>query len=166
VNADGPDDSPVGPDEVAPLQEVAVRLARRLRIRSRTTLTLAQMSALTTLERIGPMPVSDLARREQVNPSSVTRLIANLERMGYLIRETNPDDGRSAVISISTEGTTFLNSSRRRANEALAHDVARLSHDDQQHLMAALPALLHLIALRRDTPTEESSPARTGSSSS
>lgn len=141
-------------ERIAPLQEVSLRLLRRLRRQSGTGLTLSQMSALSTLERNGPMRVGELARREQIGKSSVTRLVSRLEEIGYLTRAVDPDDGRSFQVSISAQGHALLADSRRRANEFLASEVARLPEADRDHLLAALPSLEALVALtqRRTAP--------------
>lgn len=133
--------------EVAALQDVSLRLTRKLRKRSQTELTMSQISALSTLERHGPVRVGDLARREQISKSSITRLVARLEETGYLERGVDPDDGRSFVVAITSNGHNLLAAARQRANEFLAHQVGRLSEDDRQSILAALPALERLVAL-------------------
>lgn len=134
-------------EDVAALQDVSLRLTRKLRKRSQTELTMSQISALSTLQRNGPLRVGDLARREQISKSSVTRLVARLEGTGYLERRADPDDGRSFVVDITEHGHDLLDSARQRANEFLALQVGRLSEDDRRSIMAALPSLERLIAL-------------------
>ena len=116
----------VRPSQVAPLREAALLLIRRIRKHSDTELTLSQMSALSTLQRVGAIRVGDLARREQISKSSVTRLIAKLEDMGYLQRGVDPTDGRSFVVAITGHGHELLAASHRRANEFLASEVEQL----------------------------------------
>jgi DNA-binding MarR family transcriptional regulator len=142
----------VHPDQAAPLQEVTLRLVRRLRKQSASGLTLSQTSALSTLERNGPMRVGELARREQIGKSSVTRLVARLEAMDYLTREVDPDDGRSSLVRISTPGHALLRQARKRGNEYLADELGRLDATDRAALLDALPALERLVALRRQAP--------------
>jgi DNA-binding MarR family transcriptional regulator len=139
----------VRPDQVAALQEAALRLIRRIRKHSEIELTLSKMSALSTLQRIGAMRVGDLARREQISKSSATRLIAKLEEMGYLARDIDPSDGRSFQVTITARGHELLAESRRRANEYLAGEIERLSEEDRTALLEALPALQALVAPRR-----------------
>ncbi|MDT5127475.1 MAG: hypothetical protein QOH54_3119 [Mycobacterium sp.] len=134
-------------DEVAALQDVSLRLTRKLRKRSQTELTMSQISALSTIQRHGPLRVGDLARREQISKSSVTRLVARLEETDYLERRADPEDGRSFVVVITAHGHELLAASRQRANEFLAHQVGRLSEDDRKSIFAALPSLERLAAL-------------------
>lgn len=137
----------VNADDVAALQDVSLRLTRKLRKRSQTDLTMSQISALSTIARNGPLRVGDLARREQISKSSVTRLVARLEATGYLERTVDPDDGRSFMVALTHHGHDLLESSRQRANEFLAHQVGRLSEDDRRSILEALPSLERLIAL-------------------
>jgi DNA-binding MarR family transcriptional regulator len=108
---------------------------------------MSQISALSTIQRHGPLRVGDLARREQISKSSVTRLVARLEETDYLERRVDPEDGRSFVVVITAHGHDLLAASRRRANEFLAHQVGRLSEDDRHAIFAALPSLERLVAL-------------------
>ena len=133
--------------QVASLQDASLRLTRRLRKHSQTELTMSQISALSTLQRHGPLRVGELARREQISKSSVTRLVARLEATGYLERKVDPEDGRSFVVAITAHGHDLLASARQRANEFLAVEVNRLAEDDRSTLLAALPALERLAGL-------------------
>lgn len=135
----------VGADQVASLSDVAFRLSRKLRKHSDTDLTMSQMSALTMLERHGTQRISDLARREQISRSSATRLVSNLERTGYVERLTDPDDGRSFLVTMTPHGQELLADGKQRANAFLATEIERLAPEDRAALMEALPALTRLI---------------------
>lgn len=134
-------------DEVATLQDVSLRLTRKLRKRSHTELTMSQISALSTIQRHGSLRVGDLARHEQIGKSSVTRLVAKLEETNYLERKVDPEDGRSFVVVITAHGHQLLAAARQRANEFLALQVGRLPEDDRRIILAALPSLERLVAL-------------------
>lgn len=135
-------------EQVAILQDVSLRLTRRLRKHSDTNLTLSQMSALSTLQRNGPLRIGDLARREQISKSSATKLVARLEQIGYLDRQTDPSDGRSFNIDITDVGHAYLAAASDRANEYLARQVEALSEEDRVVLLSALPVLTRLIAIK------------------
>jgi DNA-binding MarR family transcriptional regulator len=122
-------------------------LNRKVRKHSHTDLSMSQISALSTIVRLGPIRVGELARREQISKSSVTRLVSRLERMDYLERWVDPDDGRSFVVGITEHGQHLLAAARERANEYLAHQVGRLSEDDRLAILAALPSLKRLTGL-------------------
>lgn len=134
---------------MATLQEASLLLTRRIRRHSGTELTPSQASALSTLQRFGTMRVGELARREQIRKSSVTRLVATLEKIGYLARVVDPEDGRSYNVTITEHGHELLAASRDRANEFLAGEVQRLSERDREALIRALPALKALVTPSR-----------------
>ena len=66
-------------EEVAGRLRIAVnRLQRRLRQQSLEGLSPAQASALGTVNRLGRPSLGELASIEQVQPPSMTRIVANL----------------------------------------------------------------------------------------
>ena len=135
----------ISPIDVAPLRLLTLRLARRLRKHAGTGLSPSQQSALTTLERRGPMRVGELARREHISKSSVTRLVARLEQLALVERRKDERDGRSWCVELTDRGSELLASSSRRADAYLARQVAILAPDDQRRLLDALPVLERLL---------------------
>lgn len=77
----------------------------------------------------------------------MTRLVAKLETMNYVLRTVDPDDGRSFVVAVTPYGHDLLAAARQRANEFLALQVGRLAEADRQAILAALPSLERLVAL-------------------
>jgi DNA-binding MarR family transcriptional regulator len=136
------------PANVAPLRLATLRLARRLRKHAGLGLTPSQQSALTTLERRGSMRVGQLAEREQVSKSTVTRLVARLEDLGLVTRTQDETDGRSWWVSLTDEGSELLANSSQRADEYLARQLAELTPDEQRRLLAALPVLERLLEVK------------------
>jgi DNA-binding MarR family transcriptional regulator len=135
-------------DQIAILRHTTLKLTRRLRKHSNPVLTPSQMSALWTLERHESMRVGELARREQIGKSSVTRLVARLEELGHVSRHADPADGRSSFVSLTSEGRALLAEVNQLANNYLARQVDALPTADQELLMNALPVLERLVAHR------------------
>lgn len=134
--------------DVETLRDVSLRLSRRLRRRAHVELTMSQLSALSTLARHESTRVSDLARREAIGKSTVTRLVARLEELGYVRRDPDPTDGRSYTVTVTTLGQGLLAEANERANGFLAREIGRLGPEDQEAIRAALPALDRLVRLR------------------
>lgn len=134
--------------DVAPLRLAVLRLARRLRKHSGADLTPSQFSALSTLERHGPLRLGGLAVREQISKSSVTRLVARLEALGHVRRTPDSTDGRSAQIELTDQGSEYLEMSTRRSNVYLTRQVAALTTRERETLLAALPALERLLVVK------------------
>jgi DNA-binding MarR family transcriptional regulator len=119
-----------------------MRLARRLRSeRTDETLTLSQISALSTLRKHGPLSPSALAEYERVQPPSMTRIITALEERRLVERKAHESDGRVSVIALSPEGIDILEQDRLRRNAWLATMLHSLSEEERVELRAAAPVI-------------------------
>jgi DNA-binding MarR family transcriptional regulator len=108
-------------------------------------LTASLLAALATIEDLGPITLGELAAVEQVQPPSMTRIVARLEEHGLAVRQIDPKDRRIARVQITDAGRETLARSRTRKDAFLARRVARLSADERAALAGALPVLQALI---------------------
>jgi DNA-binding MarR family transcriptional regulator len=99
------------------------------------------VATLSTLERRGPHRITDLAAVQGVTQPSMTTLIANLERAGYVERRADPDDRRVARVAVTPAGSAYLHARRRAGAEAVAELLDHLPDGDMATLAAAAPAL-------------------------
>lgn len=142
VGATGP--TPDG-EFAAGLRIAVLRLARRLRVeRGDESLTLSQLSALSSLDRHGPCSPTALAEIERVQPPSMTRVLAGLEERGLARRAPHETDRRQAVIALSDAGRALLEETRRRRHAWLTRCLDELSEEDRAALRTALPILERL----------------------
>ncbi len=119
-----------------------MRLARRLRgERAGHALTLTQVSALATLAREGPLSPSELAAHEQVQPPSMTRVLAALEERGLIGRTRHASDGRQHVVTLTKNAHDLLREDRRRREAWLAQRLAQLSAEERDMLRRAVPII-------------------------
>jgi len=120
------------------LSLAVVRLARQLRFRRPDSpVSLSQLSALSTLDKEGPITPGALAIRERVRPPSMTRVIASLAELGFVDRCAHPDDGRQVLVSVSSAGRDLLDVERRASQEWLQQRLAQLQPDERKTLLAA-----------------------------
>jgi len=110
----------------ARLRLAITRSARRLRQEGTGDLTPTTAAALATVERHGPLTPSELAALENVRRPTATRTIKCLEAEGLIKRTPDPLDGRSALVSATTEGRDRLRRLRRRKNLFLARRMRDL----------------------------------------
>jgi len=133
-------------EEVATRLRVAVnRLQRRLRQQSLDGLSPAQASALGTINRLGRPTLGELAAIEQVQPPSMTRIVANLARAGMVTREVDSDDRRSVRVQITPVGARALERMRTMKNAFLLRRLGDLSADEQRHAEELVALLEHLL---------------------
>jgi DNA-binding MarR family transcriptional regulator len=134
-------------DELASRIRVTVtRLNRKLRQQALAGLSPAQASALATVKRLVNPTLGELAADEQVQPPTVTRLVASLEGAGLVVRETDVVDRRVVRVRITAEGRRSLQRIRSLKNAFLTRRLATLNPTEQT-LAGALATLLeHLVA--------------------
>jgi DNA-binding MarR family transcriptional regulator len=146
--------TPSGPTGIAPEELAArlrlanARLARRVRqeaLSGGDDLTASRLAALATIESLGPITLGELAAVEQVQPPSMTRIVARLEENGLALREVDAQDRRIVRVRITDAGRQTLARSRTRKTAFLARRVARLSLAERDALARALPLLETLI---------------------
>ncbi|MFN8167847.1 MAG: MarR family transcriptional regulator [Candidatus Nanopelagicales bacterium] len=124
------------------LRLAVMRLSRRLRQqRADHGLPLGQLSALATLDRLGPLTPGALAQHEQVRPPSMSKVLANLADAGLVDRVADPSDGRQQLVSLTPKAHKLLREDRRRRDEWLAALLLDLDADERATLAAALPVL-------------------------
>ncbi|WP_309229442.1 MarR family transcriptional regulator [Blastococcus sp. TML/M2B] len=124
-----------------------MRLARRLRSqRVDTTVTLTQLSALSTLKRHGPMSAGELAAHERVQPPSMTRVVGALEAMGLVTRTPHPTDGRQVVIGLAAPAQELLAAEGRAREAWLSGRLQELSPEKRAALREAAAIMDELAA--------------------
>ncbi len=127
---------PEGPEaELAGRLRAAVtRLHRRLRQQSYAGLTPTQASVLATVSRLGAPTLGELASAEQVQPPTVTRLVAAMEEAGLLARTADHDDRRVIRVALTAEGRRTLQRTRSLKTAFLTRRLAELRPTDRQDL--------------------------------
>jgi DNA-binding MarR family transcriptional regulator len=114
-------------------------------------LTGANLDALRTIERHGPMAMSDVARRLRVDQSTATRQVRPLEDQGLVARTTDLADRRIALVALTPDGVTLL----ARVTGVALHDyetaMGGWSAADREQLGVLLDRLRHdLLAVEVD----------------
>jgi DNA-binding MarR family transcriptional regulator len=125
----------------ARLRLVVTRLSRRLRQQGETGISASQLSALSTIERCGPLTLGDLATAEQVQPPSMTRVVSHLEATGLVERQACQQDRRVTRVRVTGEGRELLQLSRTRKDAYLARRLRTLDDHDGAKMAAAVAVL-------------------------
>jgi DNA-binding MarR family transcriptional regulator len=129
----------------ARLRLAVMRLARRLRQQAEAGATPSMLSALSTVERLGPVTLTELAQLERVQPPSITKVVARLEEEGLVKRSTDLKDRRVARIALTAKGKRLIEQNRSRKNAYLARAMSDLSTEDVNVLIKALDVLDRLM---------------------
>jgi DNA-binding MarR family transcriptional regulator len=127
------------------LRDAITRLNRRVRqARPVGDLTIAQLSALTSLELAGALSPRELADVERVQPPTMTKIIGRLEERGLVRRTPHPTDGRQVIISATEQGRAVYAQFARVRDEWLARRLAELTPDERETLRRAAEILRRL----------------------
>jgi len=132
-------------EAAAHLRLVITRAARRMRQEAGSELPASNASALTTVELHGPLTPSELADIERVKRPTATRILRYLEEEGLVQRTPDPNDGRSALISLTGEGRERLRRLRKRKNAYLARRMRDLEVEEVATLERAADILESLL---------------------
>ncbi|MBB5573951.1 MULTISPECIES: MarR family winged helix-turn-helix transcriptional regulator [Rhizobium] len=151
------DTTPMG--LIGRLGNVAHHLGREMeRTFAQFDLNRATFDVLATLRRSGApyaLSPSDLMAAMMVTSGTMTNRIDQLEKAGLVARSTNPEDGRSFLVSLTEKGFALIDSAVAAHVETQARLVAGLSEEER----AALNALLGKYLADLETPALENSAA-------
>jgi DNA-binding MarR family transcriptional regulator len=140
------------PEELTDALVGIQRLIRR-RLRRETPdppLRGAEVEVLRLVVERPGIGISDAARELHLAGNSVSTLVNQLVRAGYLVRETDPADRRAARLLPTPAAETRLREWRRRRADLVRRQVARLDEADREALRVAVPALRQLAVILRE----------------
>jgi DNA-binding MarR family transcriptional regulator len=113
------------------LHSAAIHLLRRLRVEDEALgISAPRLSALSVLVFAGAKRIGELARLEQVEPPTMTKLIDALVRDGLVVRERDPDDARAVRVRATPTGARTLRRGRARRVETLRTRLTTLSPEE------------------------------------
>jgi len=120
----------LSPEEVATADAVSSQLVRLVRVFDRAharyqatnpdALERATYHLLVHLVDGGPRRAGALAEVVHCDPSTVSRQVAQLVRLGLVERSADPLDGRATLLGATTQGRRVCEQNRRLRNERVA----------------------------------------------
>ncbi|MET8797135.1 MarR family transcriptional regulator [Nocardia sp. NPDC004568] len=99
------------------------------------------ISVLVNLESAGPCRQVDLATHIGISASAMSRHITELVADGYVLRNTDPSDGRAIRVEASPAGHELLARIRESRVRGLQEVLADWTVDDAEHAHQTLHAL-------------------------
>jgi DNA-binding MarR family transcriptional regulator len=126
------------------LRVVLGRLSRLLRpteAGSAAGLTPTRVSVLLNVVRNGPVRLAEVAADEGLNPTLLSRTVANLAADGLIERSSDELDRRSAWVDATAAGRALAEQMRRQRTEAVEAALAGLDGSARRRVERALPAL-------------------------
>jgi DNA-binding MarR family transcriptional regulator len=93
---------------------------------------------LVHLVKDGPRRAGSLADAVHSDPSTISRQIGHLVRLGLVERTADPVDGRATLLAATEEGRRVFEENRRIRNERIAEMLESWSDDDRRALSELL----------------------------
>jgi MarR family 2-MHQ and catechol resistance regulon transcriptional repressor len=97
-------------------------------------LTLTQFAVLEALYHLGPMSLSDLARKVLTTGGNLTMVVGNLEKQGLARRQSCPEDKRVLIVVLTAKGKTLMRDTFPRHAAAIGEFLSILSPEEQERL--------------------------------
>jgi DNA-binding MarR family transcriptional regulator len=133
-------------EDISLITRAVLRLARRLRTeRPDPKLSRSALSMLATLHREGAMTAVQLAKKEQLQPQSLSRVIAAMTKEDLIARRPHDLDGRAIILEITSKGRHALARDIQASREWLHQAMtAQLTLAEQKQLVQAAELMLRL----------------------
>jgi DNA-binding MarR family transcriptional regulator len=109
-------------------------------------LTNPQITALSRLDRLGPMTTAGLARREQITPQAMGSTIASLEKLGLVTRSADDADARRSILTLTPEGLDAVHSGRNALVDRVTAVLEESFTDEETATLAAAAPLIERLA--------------------
>jgi len=130
------------------LHEQFARLTRRLRtLELPHGMTAERLSALSVIEKRGPISVTALADTEMVRPATMSRMITALVDEGLVKRSGDKNDGRGVLVSVTPKGRRTFQRAQELRLTRFAEVVESLSDEQLAAMRDLASALERLTAL-------------------
>ena len=110
----------------------------------------AAFGVLMTLVRCGPRRQGELAEQTFLDPSTVSRYVAQLVRSGLVSRRPDPGDGRAVQIVATPEGASIAERAAEHRRGLIDELISTWSPGDAATLVVLLRRLNDEMEARRD----------------
>jgi DNA-binding MarR family transcriptional regulator len=126
------------------------RLTRQLRnLELPQGMTPERLSALSVIEKRGPISVTALADKEMVRPATMSRMVSALVDEGLVKRAEDKNDGRGVLVSTTPKGRRAYVKAQQLRLQHFAEALESLS-PEQLDAMRSLAAALARLTLLLD----------------
>nr|WP_198151800.1 MarR family transcriptional regulator [Kibdelosporangium sp. MJ126-NF4]CEL19620.1 Transcriptional regulator, MarR family [Kibdelosporangium sp. MJ126-NF4]CTQ94580.1 Transcriptional regulator, MarR family [Kibdelosporangium sp. MJ126-NF4] len=128
---------------------VAIESVTRLmkQLSQGTGMSITAAGVLSTLDRLGPRRLTELAASENVSQPAMTQLISRLGDAGLVERVADDTDRRAVQLHITDAGRAQLAYRRQVKTERLEELLSELDPAHHEALTAAIPAINALTEL-------------------
>jgi DNA-binding MarR family transcriptional regulator len=100
----------------------------------------------------GVLTPTEIASAAMVSPSGLTHRLTQLEKMGHIIRQNDPNDRRSSLVRLTPQGRKIADQAIERISQHATQLVSSFSADEVEALNTVLDKVLAMISQRVTAP--------------
>src|SRR2546425_13372369 len=108
-------------------------------------LTFTQLRALSVLQR-GHVRVSELGDALGIGLAAASTLADRMVRRQFIVRRSDPEDGRIVRLELSARGRTLIERMERGRTEHLGKLIARMTPSEREAFKTTMRAFVRLTA--------------------
>lgn len=105
------------------------------------TVTRVQWMLLNHISCHGKRTIGQLAEHLDVRPSTMSQMIDRLEKVRLVSRETDSNDARVKLVSLTDEGSELIRQTEHLWTEALTKPFGQFHHQEKEQLLALMKTL-------------------------
>jgi DNA-binding MarR family transcriptional regulator len=134
-------------DDLRRIEQAIIRITRvgygreaaRIRAeRSGVHLSRPSIAILSSLHATGPVRLSALAHRTDLEAPLISREVRDLASAGYVRRSADPTDGRAGIVELTTKGRRTIEAYRAATDDIVAEAFSEWSAADLRQLAGLL----------------------------
>src|ERR1700722_11622892 len=134
------------PDDLGTVELELLKLVRHLETFGRKSSLYREVDragylALRTLDGLGPSCINGLAQELHLDSSTVTRQVSTLEAGGFVTRQVDPNDGRSWLIDLTSQGRKAMRTVERGRRLAIDSMLVDWKSEEVQDLARTISQL-------------------------
>ena len=130
------------------LQDQFSRLTRQLRNMDLPLgMTPERLSALSVIDKRGPISVTALADKEMVRPATMSRMVSALVDEGLVKRSGDKTDGRGVLVSATPKGRRAFQRAQQQRLQHFTEALSALSAEQLSAMRSLASALERLTIL-------------------
>ena len=130
------------------LHEQFARLTRQMRTLDLPDgITPERLSALSVIDKRGPISVTALAENEMVRPTTMSRMVTALVEEGLVKRANDKTDGRGVLVGTTSKGRRTFQRAQEQRLHHFAEVLDSLSAEQLSAMRSLTSALESLTAL-------------------
>ena len=134
-------------DDLRRIEQAIIRITRvgygreaaRIRAdRSGIHMSRPAIAILSSLHATGPVRLSALARRTDLEAPLISREVRDLTKDGYVRRSADPTDGRAGIVALTAKGRRTIEAYRTTTDVIVAEAFSEWSAADLRQLAGLL----------------------------